>query len=247
MSIIKGNPMLTEERFASDVVYEEAMSVKGTAQKTGILFAILMFTGSISWSMMTSNPGLSGALTLLGAIGGLIALLVGMFRPATGRIAAPLYAAFEGLFLGAISFMFEGMYTGIVMQAVLLTLGVLLVMIGLYSGRIIRASNTFIKVITVSTIAVCGFYIFSWVAALLGFNTLMEFHQGNSLLSIGFSLFVVVLAALNFVVDFDMIERGEEMGAPGHMEWFGAMSVMVTLIWLYVNILRLLSKLSSRD
>lgn len=247
MSFIKGNPLLSEERFLGEATFADSMSVKGTAQKTGILFAIVLFTGSIAWSMVQSNPALTGTLSLVGGIGGLIALLVGMFKPTSGRIAGPLYAAFEGLFLGAISFMFEATYSGIVFQAVLLTLGVLLIMIGLYTGRFIRASNTFIKVISVSTIAVCSFYLFSWIAGMLGFTALMDFHQSNSLLSIGFSLFVVILAALNFVIDFDMVEKGEQHGAPKHMEWFGAMSIMVTLIWLYVNILRLLSKLASRD
>lgn len=243
MSFINGNPLLSEERFLGTQDFADTMTVKGTAQKTGILFAIVLFTASISWSM----PEISRITSIVGAIGGLIALLIGMFRPKSGRIAAPLYAAFEGLFLGAISYWFNAAYSGIVFQAVLLTLGVLLVMIGLYTGRFIRASNTFIKVVTVATIAVCGFYMFSWVAGMFGFSALMDFHASNSMISIGFSLFVVVLAALNFVIDFDMVEKGEQHGAPRHMEWFGAMSIMVTLIWLYVNILRLLSKLASRD
>jgi len=247
MSLIQGNPLLSEERFAGESVYEESMTVKGTAQKTGILLAIVLFTGSIAWSMVASNPAMANILSIAGGIGGLISLLVGYYKPTSGSISAPLYAAFEGLFLGAISFIFEGIYPGIVPQAVVCTLGVLLIMIGLYSGRILNASKTFIKVITVSTIAVCSFMIIGWIGSILGLSGISNFVNGNSTLSIGFSLFVVVLAALNFVVDFDMVEKFEESGSPKHMEWFGAMSIMVTLIWLYVNILRLLSKLASRD
>ncbi len=247
MSFIKGNPLLSEERFLRESVYTDTMTVKGTAQKTGILFAIMLFTGSISWSMMMSSPGLSSLLLWGGLIGALISLIVGMSRPQSGRIAAPLYAAFEGLVIGGISFMYNAQFNGIVGQAILLTLGVLLIMIGLYTGRFLRATNTFVKVVSISTIAVCVLYIAT--ALINGFSgtTVLPFLHDSSPISIGFSLFVVVLAALNFVIDFDMVERGAEQGAPRYMEWFGAMSIMVTLVWLYINILRLLSKLASRD
>ncbi|MBI1183874.1 hypothetical protein GC194_06360 [bacterium] len=247
MPLIKGNPLLSEDRLLGEAVYEDSMTVKGTVQKTAILFAIVLFTGSIAWSMMSTNPALANMLTIVGAIGGMISAMIGIFRPKSAGISAPFYAAFEGLFLGAVSFMFNQAYAGIVFQAIILTLGVLLVMLGLYSGRILKATNTFVKVVVSATIAVGAFYFIAMIASFFGSDSLMAFTYGSSWFSIGFTLFVVVLAALNFVIDFDMVEKGEEHGAPRFMEWYGAMSIMITLIWLYVNILRLLAQLANRD
>lgn len=245
MSFIQGNPLLDDKKFQRDAVYGETMTVKGTVQKTLILFMLLIIPAAMVWNLGPDSP-LLRPLMYTGLIGGLIFALIGIFSQKSARFAAPIYAIFEGLFLGAISVIYNNLfYDGIVSQAVVLTFGILLTMIGLYSGRILRATNTFVKVVTVATIGVCAAYMISFIMSLFG-TTLPYIHQGGAI-GIGFSLFVVVLAALNFVIDFDQIERGEEQGAPSYMEWYGALSVMITLVWLYINILRLLSKLSGRD
>ena len=245
MSFIQGNPLLDDEIFQGDVVYGETMTVKGTVQKTFILFMLLIIPAAMVWNL-GPNSALLQPIMITGLIGGMIFALIGIFSKKNARFAAPVYAVFEGLFLGAVSLYYNSMfYEGIVSQAVVLTFGILLTMIGLYSGRIIRATNTFVKVVTVATVGVCMAYFISFIMSFFG-TTLPYIHQSGTI-GIGFSLFVVVLAALNFVIDFDQIEKGERQAAPKYMEWFGALSVMITLVWLYINILRLLSKLASRD
>jgi uncharacterized YccA/Bax inhibitor family protein len=247
MSFINGNPLLSEERFLGAQDFADTMTVKGTVQKTAILFFIVVFSGAITWSTVETSPNLYFPVLIIGAIGGIIALLIGMSKPETGRISAPIYAIFEGLFLGAVSLKYNYFFEGIVGQAIILTLGILLIMIGLYSGGFLKATNTFVKVVTISTIGVCSLYIITFLINMISGTTVLPFLHDSGPISIGFSVIVVILAALNFVIDFDMVEKGEQHGAPRHMEWFGAMAIMVTLIWLYVNILRLLSKLASRD
>lgn len=245
MSFIQGNPLLDDKTFEGEAVFGETMTVKGTVQKTFILFMLLIIPAAMVWNLGPESP-LLRPLMIGGAIGGLIFALIGIFSKKNARFAAPVYAIFEGVFLGAISLYYNHMfYEGIVSQAVVLTFGILLTMIGLYSGRILKATNTFVKVVSVATIGVCAAYFISFILSFFG--TSIPYIHSNGMIGIGFSLFVVVLAALNFVIDFDQIERGEAQGAPQYMEWYGALSVMITLVWLYINILRLLSKLASRD
>jgi uncharacterized YccA/Bax inhibitor family protein len=180
-----------------------------------------------------------------GAIGGLITALITTFSPRRAAMTAPIYAVFEGLFLGAVSAMFEAMYPGLVMRAVSLTFGVFFIMLLLYRSGTIRATEKFKTVIFAATGGIALVYLGSFIAGLFGVN--VSFLHGNSMLSIGISLFVVVVAALNLILDFDMITQGTNARAPKYMEWYGAFGLMVTLIWLYLEMLRLLSKLASRD
>jgi uncharacterized YccA/Bax inhibitor family protein len=162
---------------------------------------------------------------------------------------APLYGLFEGLFIGAISAImnaaFAEKYPGLIMQAVGLTFGVAISMFLLYNFRIIKATERFKSVIFTATLGIGIFYLLTMVLRLFGVN--VSFMYDSSLLSIGISLFIVAIAALNLIMDFDMIEQGAERGAPKFMEWYGAFGLMVTLVWLYLEILRLLSKLGSRN
>jgi uncharacterized YccA/Bax inhibitor family protein len=160
-------------------------------------------------------------------------------------VTAPLYAACEGLVLGGISAFFEMQYPGIVMQAVALTFGTLLCLLLAYKFGLIRVTDKFRTGVIIATGAIALFYIVSMVLGF--FKIATPFMQGNSVWSIGFSLFVVGIASLNLVLDFDLVERGEEVGAPKYMEWYCAFALMVTLVWLYMEILRLLSMLRSRD
>jgi uncharacterized YccA/Bax inhibitor family protein len=157
-----------------------------------------------------------------------------------------LYALLEGLFIGAISAMFNLAYDGIVLQAVGLTFGVGISMYFLYTLRIIRATEKFRAVVMTATMGIAVFYLIVWVMSLFGYNNMTFIHEGSTF-GIVFSLVVVVIAALNLILDFDMIEQGAAAGVPKYMEWYGAFGLMVTFVWLYLEILRLLSKLSSRN
>jgi uncharacterized YccA/Bax inhibitor family protein len=182
---------------------------------------------------------------LVGGIGGFITVLVTVFRPQSSGISAPIYAVFEGLLLGGISAIFEMQYHGIVMRAVALTLAVFAAMLFLYRSGIIKVTEKFKMGIFAATAGIALVYLVSFIAGLFGAQ--LGFLYGNSNFSIGFSLVVVAIAALNLVLDFSFIETASEQGAPKYMEWYGAFGLMVTLIWLYLEILRLLSKLASRD
>ena len=195
------------------------------------------------------NPGagMSAILPwlLIGGIGGFIMALVTTFRPQSSGVTAPIYAVLEGLFLGGISAVFEMQYPNIVMRAVGLTLAVFVVMLSLYRSGMINVNRKFMLGVMAATGGIALMYFVSFIAGMFGAN--MGFLYGNSNLSIGISLVVVVVAALNLVLDFAFIERASQSGAPKYMEWYGAFGLMVTLVWLYLEILRLLSKLASRD
>jgi uncharacterized YccA/Bax inhibitor family protein len=263
MSLFKsGNPALSEKRFRDtildDVVtHDNAMTVKGTLQKFGFLFLMTMGTAYYSWKEAATG-GNANALVIGGVIGGLIISIVLMFKKQWSPYLAPLFALFEGLFLGAVSAYFEyrvasrqggyaGGYSGIVFQAVGLTFSTVAGMYLLYKFNIIRATKKFKAIIFTATAGIAIFYLVCMVAS-WGFSAnLPSFLFQGSLLGIGFSVFVVALAALNLILDFDMIEQGAEQGAPKYMEWYGAFGLLVTIVWLYLEILRLLSKLNSRD
>lgn len=263
MSLFKsGNPTLSEKRFKDTVLdevvtHENAMTVKGTMNKFGILFFLTMATAVYSWTEAVNN-GNSWNLVLIGVFGGLGVAILFMFKKEWGQFLAPLYALLEGLFLGAVSAYFEyqfasrqngyaGGYSGIVFQAVGLTFSVVIGMYLLYKFNVIRATQKFKTIIMIATAGIGIFYLVCWVMS-IGFNaTLPAFLFEGSLLGIGFSVFVVALAALNLILDFDMIEKGVEAGAPKYMEWYGAFGLLVTIVWLYLEILRLLSKLNSRN
>ncbi len=263
MSLFKsGNPALSEKRFRDtildDVVTNEnAMTVKGTLQKFGFLFLMTMGTAYYSWKE-AAQGGDSWTLVLIGVFGGLgVSLLMG-FKKEWSQYLAPLFALLEGLFLGAVSAYFEyrfasrqngyaGGYSGIVFQAVGLTFSVVGAMYLLYKFNIIRATQRFKAIVFTATAGIAIFYFICWIMTAVFHANVPSFLFEGSLLGIGFSVFVVALAALNLILDFDMIEQGAAMGAPKYMEWYGAFGLLVTIVWLYMEILRLLSKLNSRD
>jgi len=230
------------------------MTINGTINKTGLMLLIVIFAASFTWRKFFGaiDPATPGVMpqgimvwTMVGAIGGLITALITTFSPRRAAMTAPIYAVFEGLFLGAVSAMFEARFPGLVMRAVSLTFGVFFIMLLLYRSGTIRASEKFRAIIFAATGGIVLVYLGSFIAGLFGVN--VSFLHDSSPLSIGISLFVVAIAALNLILDFDMIERGAQAYAPKYMEWYGAFGLMVTLIWLYLEMLRLLSKLASRD
>ena len=229
------------------------MTVNGTMNKTGLLLLIVTFAALFTWRKFLgaydySSPEVAFSAVSVwmigGGIGGFITAMVTVFRPQSSHITAPLYAVFEGLFLGGISAYFESMYPGLVMRAVALTLGVFFVMLLLFRNGTLRAGGKFKMGILAATGGIAVVYFISFIAGMFGAN--LGFLYGNSNFSIGFSLVVVVIAALNLILDFDFIQKGANARAPRIMEWYGAFGLMVTLVWLYLEILRLLAKLASR-
>jgi len=241
------NPAMNED------VYQRAgrafestnvMTLQGTAFKTGILLLILVVTGSYTWSQaLAGNMAIAYGLLAAGGIGGFILALVTIFFPRASPITSPIYAALEGLLLGAISAVFEASYPGIVMQAVGLSVGTLAVMLFLYGTGIIRATEKFKIGVVAATGAICLVYLVDMVVS--WFGTRLPFIHETGMVGIGFSLVVVIIAALNLILDFDFIEQGVRQQAPKYMEWYGGFSLLVTLIWMYLEILRLLAKLNS--
>lgn len=255
MALFKsGNPALSEKKFSSTVLadtlnYENAMTINGTLQKFGFMFLMVLGTSYYSWKEFAQGGNVQ-PLILSGAIGGLITAIVIIFKKQWAPFLAPLYALLEGLFLGAISAMYNEAFAksapNLVMNAVGLTFAVAIAMYLLYSFRIIKATEKFKSVIVAATVGIALFYVMVLILRAFGVQEMSFLHEGSAL-GIGFSLFVVAIAALNLILDFDMVEKGVEMGAPKYMEWYGAFGLLVTLVWLYLEILRLLSKLSSRN
>ena len=243
-----GNPALSDATFRKEgAAIGKVMTLQGTVNKTGILLALLVICAFYTWNIFfqTGNPAAVMPLAIGGAIGGLIFALITIFKKTWAGITAPIYAGLEGLFLGGISAIFEAQYPGIVIQATGLTLGTLASLLLLYKMGIIKPTENFRLMIVSATMGIGVLYLISFVMNMFG-STGIGFIHSNGLFGIGFSLFVVAIAALNLVLDFDFIEQGAEQGAPKYMEWFGAFALMVTLIWLYLEMLRLLAKLRSR-
>ncbi len=252
MSLFKsGNPTLSENKFrdtviANSVSQEDSMSINGTLQKFGFMLLMLVGTAFYSWKEVLGSGENVMVMIGGGAIGGFVVALILTFKRQWSPYLAPLYALLEGLFIGAISALFNESYNGIVLNAVGLTFGVGVAMYLLYTLKIIRATEKFKAVVFTATAGIAIFYLLVWVMSLFGYNNLQFLHEGSTF-GIIFSLVVVVIAALNLILDFDMIEQGAAMGAPKYMEWYGAFGLMVTFVWLYLEILRLLSKLNSRN
>ena len=254
MAIFKsGNPALSEKKFTSTVITEivdpaNAMTVRGTLQKFGFLLLLVLGSSFYSWKQFAEGGAVTGMIWT-GAIGGLIIALVITFKKEWSGFLAPLYALMEGLFLGAISAMYNSAFAekapNIVINAVGLTFGVAVAMYLLYSFKIIRATERFKSIVITATVGIALFYVLVMVLRMFGFENMPFLHEGTTF-GIIFSLVVVGIASMNLILDFDMIERGSEMGAPKYMEWYGAFGLMVTIVWLYLEILRLLSKISRR-
>ncbi len=249
-----GNPALSESTFldlASGSVVtspDQVMTINGTVNKTGILLLLTVLTAAFAWSQTIGADGqiAPGAMiyAIGGAIGGLILALVTVFKKEWSPVTAPMYALVEGFFLGAISAVFEARFPGIVFQAVLLTFGTLFALLAAYRSGLIKVTENFKLGVVAATGGIALLYLASFVLSFFNINVPV-IHEA-SWLGIAFSLFVVVVAALNLVLDFDFIETGAAARAPKYMEWYGAFGLMVTLVWLYVEFLRLLSMLQQR-
>jgi uncharacterized YccA/Bax inhibitor family protein len=249
-----GNPALKESTFldlGSGTVVSRAdgaMTLNGTVNKTGILLLLTVMTAAFAWNASFANGAPTAMAPIYmwgGLIGGFILAMVTVFKKTWAPVTAPMYALVEGFFLGAISAMFNHFYEGIVMQAVLLTFGTLFALLFAYRSGLIKATENFKLGVVAATGGIMLVYLASIVLNMFGSGIPLIHESG--IVGIGFSLFVVVIAALNLVLDFDFIETGVEQGAPKYMEWYGAFGLMVTLVWLYIEFLRLLSKLQSRN
>lgn len=242
------NPALMSNVFSGfgSVSDTNAMTIRGTVNKTLILLLLVALPAALVWRMFlnTGTPESVQTWMLVGLFGGFVLSLVTIFKKEWAPVTAPLYAVMEGLFLGAISAMFNAAYPGIVGQAISLTMATLLVMLVAYQTGWVRATNSFKLGVVAATGGIALVYFVSIILSFFGIS--VPFITGSGLFSILFSVFVVVIAALNFVLDFDFIEQGARAGIPKYMEWYGAFALMVTLIWLYLEMLRLLAKLNDR-
>lgn len=241
-----GNPALTSKSFEGLASYEtsSAMTVQGTATRTALLLAVVVAAASVTWNQSAQQNPIVPTLMIGGLIAGLIIAMITIFKKSWSPITAPIYATAEGLFLGGLSAYFEARYPGIAFQAVGLTFGTLFGLLFAYRTGIIRATENFKMGIFAATSGICLLYFVGFVMSFFGAG--IPYIHESGMIGIGFSLFVVVIAALNLVLDFDFIEQGAAHGAPKYMEWYGAFGLLVTLVWLYIEILRLLAKLNSR-
>ena len=241
------NPALNEKVFqqAGSVDIAQGMTVNGTVNKTGIMLLLLIAGATYTWSeFMAGNVDAMSLWMMVGLIGGMIVAFVTIFKKTWAPVTAPLYAVLEGFALGGISAMLEATYEGIVIQAVALTFGTAGCLLIAYKSGVIKATENFRLGVVAATGGVMLIYLATYILGFFGIA--IPYIHENGLIGIGFSLVVVGIAALNLVLDFDFIEKGAEHGAPKYMEWYAAFGLMVTLIWLYIEILRLLSKLNSR-
>jgi uncharacterized YccA/Bax inhibitor family protein len=242
------NPALgtkTFDNFGNSYSGEDVMTLQGTVNKTALLLLLVMLPAFGVWNLFYSgNTSLIFPLMLLGVIGGLICSVVLIFKKEWAPVLAPAYSILQGLFIGAISAYYNALYEGIVMQATLLTFGIMAGLLFLYKSRIIKVTENFKLIVASATMGIGITYLISMVLRLFGMD--VPLIHSNGIVGIGFSLVCVATASANLVMDFDFIEEGANRNAPKYMEWYGAFGLMVTLIWLYIEILRLLSKLRSR-
>ena len=245
LAIRSGNPALSDATFQRSAVRigEPTMTIQGTVQKTFLALAILVVAAAYTWNLGLGNPR-AGGMMMLGVLGGLAAAIATTFRPTWAPITTPIYAALEGFALGGISLTFEARYPGLVAQAVFLTFGTLGALLLAYRSGVIRATENLKLGIFAATGGIALLYLVGFVLSFFGIGIPLIHSSGP--IGIAFSLVVVGVAALNLVLDFDFIEHGAARGAPQHMEWYGAFGLLVTLVWLYLEMLRLLSKLQER-
>ena len=245
-----GNPAFRSKAFtqrSSDFSTSEVMTLSGTVNKTGLYLLLCFMTATWTWNQFYASGEPSSIMPYLtfGLIGGLIAALVTIFKPTAAPISAPIYALLEGFAIGGISAVVEASYEGIVIQAVGLTFFTLASLLMAYKTGLIKPTENFRLMLFAATGGVALLYLINFI--MMFFGSSIGFIHSNGLLGIGFSLVVVAIAALNLVLDFDFIEQAAEQGAPKYLEAYGAFSLLVTLIWLYLEILRLLTKLYSRN
>lgn len=239
-----GNPVLRNNTFEKEAISYSGntMTIQGTVNKTIILLLLVIASAALSWyyTLISNLKNYIMPAMIILAIGGLVVAMITIFNKKASSITAPIYSVVEGLFLGIISLLFEKMYPGIVLQAVFLTFVILFSLLLAYKSRLIKVTQNFRLGVVAATGGIFLIYLVNIILRLFGIS-IPFIHEGG-IVGIIFSLFVVVIASLNLVLDFDFIERGSEAGAPKYMEWYGAFGLMVTLIWLYLEILRLLAK-----
>jgi len=248
------NPTLSDNTFishSSSYTSGQTMTLQGTVNKSILMVLLIMLGAAYTWqkfmAYLEPASGIAAVTPYIwgGAIGGLIIGLIIAFKHNWAPFLAPIYAIVEGLFLGALSAMFEAQFPGIVMRAVMLTMGTFFALLFVYKSRIIKVTDNFRLGVAAATGGIFFVYLLSWILGMFGVN--MGFMYDSSPLSIIISLVVIVVAALNLVMDFDFIEKGAAMNVPKYMEWYAAFGLIVTLVWLYIEFLRLLSKLQSRN
>jgi uncharacterized YccA/Bax inhibitor family protein len=240
LSLRSGNPVLTKKTFNNVSSSSSQMTIEGTVNKTALSLFLLVGTG-----YLTFNP-INPAIIFTCGIGGFIVAIITVFKKQWAPITVPIYAILEGALLGGISFMYNSLYDGIVTNAIFLTVGILFALLTAYRSGIIKPTENFKLGIFAATGGIALVYFVNFIMGFFGSSMGIMQIDNASPLSIGFSIVVVIIAALNLVLDFDFIEEGAENGAPKYMEWYGAFGLLVTLIWLYLEILRLLAKLNSR-
>jgi len=251
MALFKsGNPALGENTFtrlAPVADSDSVMTLQGTVNRIALLLALVFAGAAFTWWLFdtTRDFAIVSPFFYGGLIGGLVVALILVFKHQWAPYLAVLYAGLEGLALGGLSALMDSIYPGIAIEALLLTFGILAVLLVVYTTRLIKVTENFKLMIVAATGGIALYYVLSIVLGLFGIA--VPLIHDNSWLGIAFTLGVVIIASLNLVVDFDFIEQGVERRAPKYMEWYGAFGILVTLVWLYVELLRLLSKLRSRD
>jgi uncharacterized YccA/Bax inhibitor family protein len=240
-----GNAFQT--RYGGAIDASARMTLSGTVNKTGILLLCVMATASWTWYLFTQSQDMSAVAPymMLGVFGGFILAMVTIFKKQWAPVTAPMYALCEGLFLGGISAVFDAKYHGIAFQAICLTFGTLIALLLAYSSGLIRATRKFQIGVMAATGGIALFYLFQMIMGF--FHVQFMTINGSGPLSIGISVVIVIVAALNLVLDFALIEQGVNAGAPKYMEWYGGFALLVTLVWLYLEILRLLTKINQRQ
>lgn len=249
MNMKSSNPALSQKVFnnyAHSATQSGVMTLQGTINKIALLFLLVVAGAAFTWNkFITAGPESVTVWMWVGLIGGLISALVTAFKKEWAPVSAPVYAVFEGLFLGAISAMFASLYEGIVMRAVMLTMAVLFSMLFAYKTGLVKVTQRFRTIVMAATIGIAVAYFATFLLGMFGVE--MGFMYGGGTMGIVISLVIVAVASLNLALDFDFIDKGAEAGLPKFFEWYGAFGLMVTLIWLYLEILRLLSMLAQRD
>ena len=240
LSLRSGNPVLSKKTFDNTISSDNKMTIEGTVNKTAISLFLLVGAGYLTFNTIN-------LVLLIGCgIGGFILAIITVYKKEWAPITVPIYAVLEGGMLGGISYMYNSLYDGIVTNAILLTVAILVSLLIAYRSGYIKATENFKLGIFAATGGIAIVYLINFVMGFFGTGLGVMSINNASPLSIGFSIVVVIIAALNLVLDFDFIEEGAEKGAPKYMEWYGAFGLLVTLIWLYLEILRLLAKLNSR-
>ena len=242
LSLRSGNPALNKNTFKNftDTSISNQMTIDGTVNKTMLSLIVLFISAYYSWNSFSQS------FIIVGSIGGFITALITIFKKHLAMYTVPIYAVFKGLMLGSLSFIFESSYPGIVNQAIFLTFGIMGALLFAYKTKIINPTENFKLGIFAATGGIAIIYIINFIMSFWGGGISVMSPNNSSMFSIGFSFFVVIIASLNLVLDFDFIEEASEARVPKYMEWYAAFGLLITLIWLYIEILRLLSKLQGR-